>query len=72
MRICHAALLLSLCCRPAAGAATPPSLDVLAEDIRAEPMFYFESALLKVREAALPEIQNNAVFSGNARRLLAL
>jgi predicted TIM-barrel fold metal-dependent hydrolase len=35
------------------------------------PMFYFESALLKVREAALPEVQNDAVFSGNARRLLA-
>jgi hypothetical protein len=35
-------------------------------------MFYFVSALLKVREAALPEVRNNAVFSGNSRPLLAL
>jgi predicted TIM-barrel fold metal-dependent hydrolase len=36
------------------------------------PLFYIESALLKVREAALHEVQNNAVFSENARHLLAL
>jgi predicted TIM-barrel fold metal-dependent hydrolase len=34
------------------------------------PLFYFESALLKVREAALSEDQNRALFSENARRLL--
>jgi predicted TIM-barrel fold metal-dependent hydrolase len=34
------------------------------------PFFYFESALLKVREAGLPEDQVHAVFEGNARALL--
>jgi uncharacterized protein len=34
------------------------------------PFFYFESALLKVREAGLPEDQAHAVLEGNARRLL--
>lgn len=34
------------------------------------PMFYFESASLKVREAALSEAESAMVFSGNARRLL--
>ncbi len=34
------------------------------------PFFYFESALLKVREAGLPEDQANAVYEGNARALL--
>ena len=34
------------------------------------PLFYFESALLKVREAGLPEAQPHAVLEGNARTLL--
>jgi hypothetical protein len=34
------------------------------------PLFYFESALLKVREAGLTEGQANAVREGNARALL--
>jgi len=34
------------------------------------PLFYFESALLKVREAGLPEAQAHAVLEGNARTLL--
>jgi len=34
------------------------------------PFFYFESALLKVREAGLPEDQTQAVLEGYARRLL--
>jgi uncharacterized protein len=36
------------------------------------PFFYFESALLKVREAGLPADQVNAVFHANARSLLGL
>lgn len=35
------------------------------------PMFYFESAALKLREGALPAAQVQAVLAGNARRLLA-
>jgi uncharacterized protein len=35
------------------------------------PMFYFESALLKVREAALTPAESESVFARNARRLLA-
>lgn len=35
------------------------------------PMFYFESAVLKVREADMPEPGARAVFRENARRLLA-
>ncbi len=34
------------------------------------PLFYFESALFKVREAALPTTQLRAVCEGNARALL--
>jgi len=34
------------------------------------PFFYFESALLKVREAGLPDDQARAVCEGNARALL--
>jgi hypothetical protein len=34
------------------------------------PFFYFESAFLKMREAALPEEQTRAILEGNARRLL--
>jgi predicted TIM-barrel fold metal-dependent hydrolase len=34
------------------------------------PLFYFESALLKVQEAGLSEAQKSAVFEQNARRLL--
>jgi predicted TIM-barrel fold metal-dependent hydrolase len=34
------------------------------------PLFYFESALLKVREAALSEMDARRVFAGNARELL--
>lgn len=34
------------------------------------PLFYFESALLKIREAALSEDQAQAVSEGNARALL--
>lgn len=34
------------------------------------PMFYVESALLKIREAAFGEAECQLVFSGNARRLL--
>ena len=34
------------------------------------PLFYFESALLKVKESELSEAQRNAVFNGNARLLL--
>lgn len=33
------------------------------------PMFYFESALLKVREAALTAAESESVFARNARRL---
>ncbi len=34
------------------------------------PLFYFESALLKVQESGLPEGQKNALSQENARRLL--
>jgi predicted TIM-barrel fold metal-dependent hydrolase len=34
------------------------------------PFYYFESALLKIREAALDEKQRRAVFTANAARLL--
>jgi hypothetical protein len=34
------------------------------------PLFYFESALLKVQESGLPEVQKNALFGENARRLI--
>jgi uncharacterized protein len=34
------------------------------------PFFYFESAVLKVKEAALPEEQAQAIREGNARRLI--
>jgi predicted TIM-barrel fold metal-dependent hydrolase len=35
------------------------------------PFYYFDSALLKVREAGLPEDQGNLVREGNARALLS-
>ena len=35
------------------------------------PMFYFEAAALKLREAALNAEQSRAILNGNARRLLA-
>lgn len=35
------------------------------------PLFYFESALLKVQESGLTEEQKKAVFEGNARRLVS-
>ena len=35
------------------------------------PLFYFESALLKVREAEFTEAEGQAVLESNARRLLA-
>ena len=35
------------------------------------PLYYFESALLKVKESGLTEMQAKAVFEGNARRLMA-
>lgn len=35
------------------------------------PLFYFESALLKLKEAALGEQQRHAIRGGNAQRLLA-
>ncbi len=34
------------------------------------PLFYFESALLKVQESGLAEAQKYALFEGNARRLI--
>jgi len=34
------------------------------------PFFYFESALLKVRESSLTSVQQSALIAGNARRLL--
>jgi len=33
-------------------------------------LFYFESALLKVPESGLTEVQKKVVFEENARRLL--
>jgi predicted TIM-barrel fold metal-dependent hydrolase len=35
------------------------------------PLFYFESAVLKVRESDLAEVQKNALFEENARQLLS-
>ena len=35
------------------------------------PLYYFESALLKVQESGLTEAQTRAVSQENARRLLA-
>jgi predicted TIM-barrel fold metal-dependent hydrolase len=35
------------------------------------PLFYFESALLKMQESGLSESQKQALFQGNAKRLLA-
>jgi predicted TIM-barrel fold metal-dependent hydrolase len=35
------------------------------------PLFYFESALLKIQESGLPESEKNALMEGNARQLLA-
>jgi predicted TIM-barrel fold metal-dependent hydrolase len=35
------------------------------------PLFYFESALLKVREAGFTDAESQALLGGNARRLLA-
>ena len=35
------------------------------------PLYYFESALLKVQEAGFTEAERTAVLEGNARRLLA-
>jgi predicted TIM-barrel fold metal-dependent hydrolase len=35
------------------------------------PLFYFEAALFKVREASLTETQRQSIFEGNARRLLS-
>jgi len=34
------------------------------------PLFYFESALLKVQESGLPEGRKTILFEGNARRIL--
>lgn len=36
------------------------------------PLFYFESALLKMQESGLPESRRNALFQENARRLLTV
>jgi hypothetical protein len=35
------------------------------------PLYYFESALLKVKESGLTQEQSNAVWAANARRLIA-
>jgi predicted TIM-barrel fold metal-dependent hydrolase len=35
------------------------------------PLFYFESAFLKMQESGLPESQKQALFESNAKRLLA-
>lgn len=48
-------------------AATSPSRVVFGSHA---PFFYFESALLKVREAGLPSDQEKALLSGNAQSLL--
>ena len=34
------------------------------------PLFYFESAALKIKEAGLPEDQSQGIQEGNARKLL--
>ncbi len=34
------------------------------------PLFYFESALLKMRESELPGFQAQSIQAGNARKLL--
>jgi predicted TIM-barrel fold metal-dependent hydrolase len=36
------------------------------------PLYYFESALLKVKESGLTQAQSNAILAGNARRLMAI
>jgi len=54
-------------------------LALLAEQVSAErmlfgsyyPFFYFESALLKMKEAEFPADTRTAILEGNARRLLA-
>ncbi len=48
-------------------AATSPDRVVFGSHY---PFFYFESAVLKVRSAALPRDQEQALYDGNARRLL--
>ncbi len=48
-------------------AATSPARVVFGSHY---PFFYFESALLKVREADLTGSQRTALTEGNARRLL--
>ena len=35
------------------------------------PMFYFESALLKIEESGLPEERKKLIFEGNAKRILS-
>ena len=53
------------------------TLDQLVEDVSIErvlfgsnyPLFYFEAAVLKIREASLTELQRQAIFEGNSRRL---
>jgi len=35
------------------------------------PLFYFESALLKIQETGLSESEKDALLEGNARQLLA-
>jgi predicted TIM-barrel fold metal-dependent hydrolase len=35
------------------------------------PLFYFEAAFLKMQESGLPESRKQALFEGNAKRLLA-
>ena len=48
-------------------AATSPDRVVFGSHY---PFFYFESAVLKVRSAALPRGQEEALYDGNARRLV--
>ena len=36
------------------------------------PFFYFESALLKLKESVLSDAQARAIRAGNARKLLSL